>query len=148
MELKEIIKQQLVVYDLESTTPKEVVAQMTELFVKQKIISNKEEFIDAVFKREKTGTTGIGAEIAIPHGQADTVVEPAVAIAKLKTSVEWHALDGKPVKYVFLLAIPKEGSTEHLQLLSQLAEALMDDDVRQDLAKSMSANDIIKIFKR
>jgi Phosphotransferase system mannitol/fructose-specific IIA domain (Ntr-type) len=71
-----------------------------------------------------------------------------VAIAKLKEPLEWHALDEKPVKYVFLLAIPQKGSSEHLKLLSQLAETLMDDDVRQDLVKSISANDIIKIFKK
>lgn len=148
MELAEIIKPQLVVYDLESTTQQEVIDQMADLFVKQEVITDKAEFIDSVFKREKTGTTGIGAGIAIPHGQADTVAESAVAIAKLKEPLEWHALDEKPVKYVFLLAIPQKGSSEHLKLLSQLAETLMDDNVRQDLVKSTSANDIIKIFKK
>jgi hypothetical protein len=36
MELAEIIKPQLVVYDLESTTQQEVIDQMADLFVKQK----------------------------------------------------------------------------------------------------------------
>ncbi|GBG95453.1 fructose-specific PTS system IIA component [Ligilactobacillus salitolerans] len=148
MELAEIIQPELVSYDLEASNQKEVINKMAELLVKQGVVLDQDEFVASVFAREKTGTTGIGAGIAIPHGQADTVTASAVAIAKLHEAVEWKSLDDKPVIYVFLLAIPNSGAQEHLQLLSQLAEDLMDDDVRAKLEKSQSAQDLMQVFQK
>ena len=69
-----------------------------------------------------------------------------MAVAKLDQNIEWNSLDGKPVKYVFLLAIPESGDKEHLKILSEIAEKLMDENVVNDLHNAKNSKDIINAF--
>ena len=53
----------------------------------------------------------------------------------LEEAVEFDAIDNQPVDLVFALVVPKEATSEHLELLSQLAEKFNDrtfcDHIRQ-----------------
>lgn len=140
------LNKNLIVYDLDAGTRKEVISKLADLLIKEKIITDKPSYLAAVEEREAEGTTGIGDGIAIPHGKADTVTSSAVVVAKLKHPVEWAALDSKPVQYVFLLAIPDGGDNEHLKILSEIASKLMDDDVRDALVKADSVDALGRVF--
>ena len=84
-----------------------------------------EKFKEAVYEREQIGETGMGNQIAIPHGLTDQVNKASVAIAKVKNPVEWESLDDQPVRLIFLLAAPtNELEKTHLQMLAQLASVL------------------------
>jgi fructose-specific phosphotransferase system IIA component len=140
------LDKQLISYNLEAHSRKDVISKLADLFVMKGIVTDKQAYLDSVEVREKEGTTGIGDGIAIPHGQTGAVTDSQVAIAKLQSPVEWNAMDGNPVEYVFLLAIPEGGSVEHLKILSELAGDLMDDDVRARLGKARSVNDLATVF--
>ncbi len=148
MALTKIIQPKLVKFNLIASDRDTVIDQLADLYLENGVISNKAKYINAVNVREAEGTTGIGGGIAIPHGKSEVVKSSAVAIAKLANPVEWQALDDKPVEYVFLLAIPDDGDNEHLQLLSELAGTLMDDDVREKLELANSKEDLEKIFMK
>lgn len=148
MALTKIIQTKLVKFNLIASDRDTVIDQLADLYLENGVISNKATYINAVNVREAEGTTGIGGGIAIPHGKSEVVKSSAVAIAKLANPVEWQALDDKPVEYVFLLAIPDDGDNEHLQLLSELAGTLMDDDVREKLELANSKEDLEKIFMK
>jgi fructose-specific phosphotransferase system IIA component len=141
-----VLNENLVVFNLKANNKQQVFEKMTNLFFDNKIIQNKSKFIDAVNYREKIDTTGVGNGIAIPHGKSATVKKSAVAVAKLDQNIEWNSLDGKPVKYVFLLAIPESGDKEHLKILSEIAEKLMDENVVNDLHNAKNSKDIINAF--
>ncbi|MDU7066163.1 MAG: fructose PTS transporter subunit IIA [Lactobacillus crispatus] len=141
-----MLNENLVVFNLKANNKQQVFEKMTNLFFDNKIIQNKSKFIDAVNYREKIDTTGVGNGIAIPHGKSATVKKSAVAVAKLDQNIEWNSLDGKPVKYVFLLAIPESGDKEHLKILSEIAEKLMDENVVNDLHNAKNSKDIINAF--
>lgn len=146
--LNNFINSDCVIYDLTAKNKNQVFDKLSDKFVSSNVILDKEKFIKAVNYREKIDTTGVGNGIAIPHGKSDTVQKSAVAIAKLKQGINWNSLDGKPVEYVFLLAIPKDGDKEHLKLLSEIAEKLMDDDIIKGLHDSHNKNEIIKLFTK
>ncbi|GAB5052995.1 PTS sugar transporter subunit IIA [Pediococcus ethanolidurans] len=148
MALTKIIQPKLVKFNLIASDRDAVIDQLADLYLKNGVITDKERYTEAVNERETEGTTGIGGGIAIPHGKSEVVKSSAVAIAKLAKPVEWQALDDKPVEYVFLLAIPDDGDNEHLQLLSELAGTLMDDDVREKLELADSKEDLEKIFMK
>jgi Phosphotransferase system mannitol/fructose-specific IIA domain (Ntr-type) len=81
-------------------------------------------------------TTGFKDGIAIPHSNDDSVDKPGLFLIKFTNGIEWKALDDKPIKVAFVLSIPKNGSTEHLKLLSKIARKLMDDEFRQNILDS------------
>ncbi|MNJ46407.1 PTS system mannose-specific EIIBCA component [compost metagenome] len=97
-------------------------------------VSDKSSYLEAVMNREKTSSTGIGFNVAIPHGKSAGVDKPALAFAKLSEPLDWEAIDGQPVSVVFMIAVPEQASgNEHLKILVALSRKLMDDDFRNQL---------------
>lgn len=99
--------------------------------------------------RERLGSTGIGEGIAIPHVRNPIVLRvrtPLVTLGFLQQPVEFHAIDGKPVSVLFMLITPT--IRLHLRLLSQLAFALQDREVKTVLRDRRSANEILAQFAR
>jgi PTS system nitrogen regulatory IIA component len=71
--------------------------------------------------RERLGSTGIGQGIAIPHCRLDGCQGVVGALLTLEDAVSFDAIDNQPVDLLFVLIVPKEATSEHLELLSQLA---------------------------
>ena len=84
----------------------------------------RDELLIDVLERERMMTTGVGHGVALPHTRkpAGRVREPLVSALFLSESLDWAALDGKPVHTVFLVISPD--APRHLDLLSRAAHAL------------------------
>lgn len=72
--------------------------------------------------RERLGSTGIGQGIAIPHCRLENCNQVVGTLVTLEEGVSFDAIDNQPVDILFALIVPKEATSEHLELLSQLAE--------------------------
>ena len=94
---------------------------------------------DALFAREKMGSTGLGLGIAIPHGRIKGLKEAHGAFFRLAAPVQFDAPDGQPVDLVFVLLVPEAASEHHLQLLSELAQMFSDKGFRERLATAPDA---------
>ncbi|WP_201307713.1 PTS sugar transporter subunit IIA [Companilactobacillus farciminis] len=148
MEILDLLNKNQMNFEIEADSKKEVIKKMAKMFLDDGIIISIDKYVDSVMEREQTGTTGVGEGIAIPHGKSNAVTTSSIAFAKLKTPVDWDALDGKKVSIVFMLSIPGGSeSKEHLRVLSLLAQRLMDDDVIESLQKAKDKDDIINIFE-
>lgn len=101
---------------------------------------------DALFAREKLGSTGLGQGIAIPHGRIKGLKEARGAFLRLATPVQFDAPDGKPVSYIFILLVPEAATEHHLQLLSELAQMFSDKNFRERLAAAADAAAIHELF--
>lgn len=76
--------------------------------------------------RERLGSTGIGQGIAIPHCRLEGLDHVVGVLVTLEEGVSFDAIDSQPVDLIFALVVPKEATSEHLELLSQLAEKFND----------------------
>src|ERR1039458_6552091 len=56
-----------------------------------------------ILKREELGSTGMGGGVAIPHARIPDVKKPLGLLARLKSAIEFDAIDRQPVDLVFLL---------------------------------------------
>ena len=110
-------------------------------------IQNKEEFFKAIVDREEIVSTGIGMGVAIPHSKLSTYDDFFIAIGILKKGVDWKALDGAPVRIVFLIGGPDDKQTEYLQMLSSLTLAIKNEERRKKMFTLNSPEDIIRLFK-
>ena len=125
MNLIEILDVNLIDLELEASSKDEVIHQLCSLLYENGRVKDLEKFKEAVYEREQIGETGMGNQIAIPHGLTDQVNKASVAIGKVKNPVEWESLDDQPVRLIFLLAAPtNELEKTHLQMLAQLASVL------------------------
>jgi nitrogen PTS system EIIA component len=94
-----------------------------------------EFLLQVLLAREALGTTAIGDGIAIPHVRNPILLQnkpaPAVSLCFLANPIDFGALDGKPVRILFMLTSPTV--KVHLHLLSRLAYALHDAQFRATL---------------
>jgi len=93
-----------------------------------RLISEHFPFLDenALFtnlvSRERLGSTGIGQGIAIPHCRLENCDRVIGSLITLDKKIEFDAIDNEPVDLLFVLVVPQEATSEHLDLLSQLAQ--------------------------
>lgn len=88
---------------------------------------------DALVGRERMGSTGLGHGVAIPHGRSAQVGTAVGCFLRLPEPVDFSSPDGQPVDLVFALVVPEHFTSQHLVLLSQLAEMFGDEGFRARL---------------
>ena len=86
-----------------------------------------------VFARERQMSTGVGKGLALPHARSSAVRETVAAFAVTREAVAFDAIDGKPVRLVFLLVGPEGERSRHIRLLSRISRLMNRDAFREDL---------------
>ena len=133
--------------DLKAKNKDEVFKEMSEMFFEDGCINNIYEFIKDLYIREEEGMTGVGDGIAIPHGKSDSVVHTSIAIGRANHDIEWNTMDEKPVRVVIMFAVRSVDKTKHVILLSQVAQALCDENVIEKLMTVKTKEEVIDLFK-
>ncbi|QTC40398.1 PTS fructose transporter subunit IIABC [Bacillus sp. V3] len=135
-QLTDITNLDLINIDLEGTSRDDVIDEMIQLLNQAGSITSAAAFKEAILNREEESTTGIGMNIAIPHGKSDAVTKPSVVFGIKRDGVDWNSLDGSDAKLIFMIAVPKESEgNEHLKILQLLSRQLMDEEYREKLLK-------------
>lgn len=78
--------------------------------------------------RERLGSTGFGAGIAIPHGKVAGIDHVVGLFARLAHPVDFQAVDGLPVDLLFMMLSPIEAGAAHLKSLARVSRRLRDRD--------------------
>lgn len=142
-----LINENLIKFDIKKNQKKEIIKDLSNLINNEGRLNDYDDYISQVLKREDITSTGIGFGIAIPHGKCNAVKIPTVAFGRLVGGVEWNSLDDKPVKAVFLLAVPEEAaSNKHLKILAALSRKLMDEFFREKLFKIDNKKEMLELF--
>lgn len=147
MQIKDLLRQDLMIFDLEHTEKEAVIEEMVSKLDVQGVISDKEIFKQGILDREAQTSTGLGDGIAMPHSKNQAVEEPAVLFAKSTKGVEYEALDGQPVELFFMIAAPEGGNDLHLNVLAQLSRKLVDPNIVAELKQATSAEDVYAVFE-
>jgi nitrogen PTS system EIIA component len=134
-----------VLVGLEASSKKRVFEQAGILFENNHGIARAAVY-EALFAREKLGSTGLGLGIAIPHGRIKGLKEARGAFLRLATPVQFDAPDGNPVDMIFVLLVPETATEHHLQLLSELAQMFSDRPFRERIAAAPDTDAIHALF--
>lgn len=146
--IRSVLNTELIDLHLIGTTKQEVLKEMVDMLFQQQKISNKEIFLEDVYQREEEGITGIGDQIAIPHGKSDAVIHTAVAIGRSDHDLEWNSIDHKPVRLVIMLAIKSLDKTIHIRLLSKVATSLCNPQIVGKMLICEDKNTIIQLLEQ
>lgn len=107
-----------------------------------------EELAEAVLEREAVLSTGIGGGVALPHARTTVVSELLLAAGTTTPGgVDFEALDGRPVRLVFMLAGPVESAGDHVKALSRLSRLLARSELRRSLAECTDADEFLAVLR-
>lgn len=80
---------------------------------------------DELMNRERLGSTALGEGVAIPHCRTKCERIHG-AFLRLSAPVDYDAPDGAGVDLLFVLVVPPEESSAHLEVLAALARLFQD----------------------
>ncbi|MGM0370135.1 MAG: PTS sugar transporter subunit IIA [Bacillota bacterium] len=140
-----LLTEDLIKLETKTEDKKGILQEMIAKLAKAGKINDQEEFYQTILAREEKSSTGVGNGVAIPHSQSKTVVEPALVFAKSAQGIEFASRDDQPARIFFMIAVPEDGASDHLSVLSKLSRKLMHQDFRDDLLAAESKQEIINI---
>jgi nitrogen PTS system EIIA component len=107
---------------------------------------NEANIFEALFQRERLGSTGIGDGIAIPHGKLPGLTKIFGLIARLEKPVDFEALDSQPVDIMFLLLAPEGAGADHLKALARVARVLREPGLIERVRASRDADALYAVL--
>jgi nitrogen PTS system EIIA component len=107
MQITDILRETDVVLDIPGTSKPSILAKMSGV-VAVSSSHDEAQILHALMAREALGSTGIGGGIGLPHARLPCITAPVSIFARLKTPVDFDAVDGRPVDLAFLLLLPND----------------------------------------
>ncbi|MAT80494.1 MAG: PTS fructose transporter subunit IIA [Phycisphaerae bacterium] len=138
MKLLDIIVTNAIEPNLEATSRDEAISVLVDRLIEAKAVSadHRDEFIKAIIKREKRGSTGFGHGVAVPHVKHGDIDKLVAAIGVSKDGIDFNALDGNPVHSIFLIISPEAKPEEHLEAMEAVFSNLSQDTFRRFLLQA------------
>jgi len=135
------------IIDLKATTKTDALNELIDLIIQDDLITEPELFRNEIFKREKSMSTGIGHEIAIPHFRHHSINDFVIALGRSRCGIEFEAIDEKPVKLIFMIGATDTHDKDYIKLLSKLVHRMNNDDFKEALLSAESISEIMRIVK-
>ncbi|WJV54080.1 PTS mannitol transporter subunit IICBA [Prodigiosinella aquatilis] len=104
------------------------------------------EYVDAMLEREKMTSTYLGESIAVPHGTIeakDRVIKTGVVFCQYPQGVRFGAEEDEVARLVIGIAAR---NNEHIQVITNLTNALDDEFVIERLAQTHDVQDVLDLL--
>lgn len=140
----DIVSPETVQLNAPSTSKKEAIRQAGELLVKAGRVAPA--YVDGMLAREETMSTYIGNGVAIPHGQfedRELIHSTGISVVQFPDGVEWN-----PDEVAYLVIGIAASADEHVGVLSNLAEALEEEESAEELVRATDPMVIVERLSR
>ena len=146
MKIDEILKKESVIADITGKNKLDVIKEMTKSLKHNKTIKNDQALYATLMEREKLGSTGIGENVAIPHGKSDELTEIITVFARSLSGVDFESLDQKPVHFVCMVIAPAHSTGQHLKALAKISRLFKNQKLREGILNAEDSNAIYSIL--
>ena len=149
MKLLELVPKKAILHSIKAKDKK---AAIQELVQAARKAHEGEKFavadiVEGIMAREKIGSTGLGGGVGIPHAKLEGIKGVIGAFARVPDGVEFQAVDGEPVKLLFLILAPPSKNDEYLKALQKVMAAIKKPNFTKFLLASKSLKDVEEIFR-
>ena len=146
MKITDLLKPQSILLNAAPVTKADAIYILGDLMDKSGNLSDKAEYLQAVFAREESGSTGLGDGIATPHAKSTGVKEASLAAMVVPHGVDFDALDGQPSRLFFMIAAPEGAADTHIEVLSKLATMVIDPDFKNALIQATTVDRFLELI--
>jgi mannitol/fructose-specific phosphotransferase system IIA component (Ntr-type) len=143
--LSDLLTPERVRVPLRGASKEALLEELVEVLSESGAVRDGGDVLRAVRDRERVLSTGVGSGVAIPHGKSEAAPGLAMAAGLTAEPVEFDALDGDPVRLLFLLVGPDSAAGEHVKALSRISRLVRREAFRERLAAASSAEEFVAI---
>jgi PTS system nitrogen regulatory IIA component len=142
MQISDILAPQAVFQRVKAPTKKKLIMDIAG-FAASLAALDTDKVFDALWQREKLGSTGMGHGIAIPHARLSKLDKIVGLFVHLEHPIDFEAIDSAPVDLVFALLTPADAGADHLKALARISRLMRSAAVCEKLR---AANDRSQIY--
>lgn len=122
--------------DLSGGSKKRVLELISQIIAEGYEALDQGAIFSALIARERIGSTGVGMGVAIPHCRLAELEEPIAHLFRLESPIDYDSPDKQPVDLMFVLIVPQEATSEHLEILASVAEKFIQEPFRNALRQA------------
>lgn len=146
MKIIDLLDPNCILPNLQAANKRGVLEELAAALVSGHKEVNLQTVVEVLLERERLGSTGIGDNIAIPHGKLPQLSQMLLVFGRSVKGVEFDSMDGKPSHLFFLLLAPVNSSGLHLKALAKISRMLMSQVFRESLMGSTGAEEILRLI--
>ena len=133
---------------LEGQTKKEILEDIIT-FATTRCTLDDIQLREAIWKREKMMTTGIGNGLALPHIRVAGFPAPLVIVGRCSNPItDYRTLDNEPVRLVVFLAADEKDQDAYLKILGSISAKLKDKALMDEILAAPGKEEIFAILSR
>ena len=148
MALTDLIDPRTVEMALTAQVIEESLRTLVDRMADAGILQDRDDVVRRLVDREQVMSTGIGGGIAIPHARTPEVSRTVVGVGLSRDGVPFNAVDGAPVKVVFLIVGPMEASAEHVKVLARIARLVKKPEFLEQAGQVETAEEFLSLVER
>ena len=148
MRISDLLIKDRINLDVQANDKPSLIRELAKLHEKTGVLNDYEGYVEALEAREAQSSTGIGEGIAIPHAKTKYVKEPALAMGRKMSGIDYQSLDDEPATLFFMIAAPDGANNTHIETLARLSQLLLDDDFKEALEKAPTADAVLDIINK
>jgi PTS system nitrogen regulatory IIA component len=149
VKLCELFTKKVIIPELKATQKNEAIEELLQAIKKG---CKGERFsvssiVEAIVKREKLGSTGIGGGVGVPHAKLPGIKNLLGAFGRTSTPIDFNAVDGEPVQLIFVILAPEAKSAEYLEMLKAVMTAIKRPNAVRFLKAARTVKEIETVFR-
>lgn len=125
----------------------EALEALGALLVQDSELRDAASVVQVLRDREGLASTGVGDEVAIPHGRLPNLTQIIAAIAIAPEGVEFDSIDRRPVRIFVAVLAPDRAPGDHLRVLARVSRLLRDARVRAELIGASDPAQVLSILQ-
>ncbi len=145
---KLVLNEELVLFDVEASDQVDLLDKLAKILYEKGYV--KSSFNEAIIERELVFPTGLptaGVKVAIPHTDAEHVIQSAILFAKLNRPIEFkemgNGINVLQIEMVFMLALAD--SNKQAGLLGNLMSIFSEEDTLMSLKHAKEHHEVVQI---
>ncbi|NWO13435.1 MAG: PTS sugar transporter subunit IIA [Virgibacillus sp.] len=138
------LNKDLIIFCENMNNKERILTKITSLLYRKNYINNKKDFVKKVIEREKAGSTYIGNNVAIPHGESKSVKTNCLVILKSRLPINW---DGYVVHVIALFSIHPNINQIEKENYKRYIQAIGDENFVNKLKNTNDKEKIVMLFE-
>lgn len=146
MRLTPLIQPAFVSCPLKGKTKDDVVHELAGMVARAGIGIQEKEIMDTLHARERQGPFSMGKGLAFLHARTEKVKDFTLGIGTSPSGLDFGAPDGRPVRLVVLMVVPKKHSNLYLYAMASFLNLFSSESNMMRASTAQTSADLVRLF--
>jgi fructose-specific phosphotransferase system IIA component len=148
MRISKKIKKKAVLMEMKAANKADALRELVDLLCAAYKLQDKDAILEAIHKREKKQSTGVGMGLAVPHAKTPVVGELYIAFGRSTRGIDFDSADGEKARLFFILISPRDVSGPHIKALAGISRLIKHDEFRKSVLECGDEKSFIALVEK